>query len=497
MKRTLHLTIKNKITMAIENYLYKSPVEQISLGSAVQITLDNYYDLLKKQSGNLGANEYLQLKISCDALDISESVDMGSYKFFSYYNMLQRCDLTIDPTPVNGELLSSAIRLTELYGRFLSKLISLVEFKPLTKEQQAEVDNINTAIQKNKDIASALIDKELQDWNKYCLLKGVNPADVLHYNQWAKNFGQITQIRDLFDDNNKKRIKKKKILDSILNDPAEQIIIDAVNDFESPSMYLRYPMFPDYEYIPTVLSLQFLSQLPNGATALFDDRRVIGFDKTLTHIKTAKAGSINAELSKETGESKTIETDWGVSTSARKFLFSVKIDASSHTKIQEEFNNVTSLAIKNEATIVVGINYGEWFKPSLFEHPKVSANAALFQEFFGNNGSLLYYPTKMVLIRGFSATFTNTNEWQYDYENTFKVGGGGGFGAFGINFGLSGNYSQNTKEHKFEKNGTKLSMKDDESTVRFVGYIVKKNDALKEPAEASITNLINELDFVE
>jgi hypothetical protein len=293
--------------MAIKNYLYKSPVEQISLGSAVQITLDNYYDLLKEQSGNLSAKEYLQLKISCDALDISESVDMGSYKFFSYYNMLQRCDLTVDPTPVNGELLSSAIKLTELYGRFLNKLIALVEFKPLTKEQQAEIENINNAIEKNKEFASALIDKEQQNWKKYCQVKGVNPADVLHYNQWAKNFGQVIQIRELFDDNNKKRIKKKKILDSILNDPGDQIIIDAVNDFENPSMYLRYPVFPDYEYVPTILSLPYLSQLPHGTTALFDDRRVVGFDRTLAFIKTAKAGSINAELSKEIKESKTIE----------------------------------------------------------------------------------------------------------------------------------------------------------------------------------------------
>jgi hypothetical protein len=120
----------------------------------------------------------------------------------------------------------------------------------------------------------------------------------------------------------------------------------------------------------------------------------------------------------------------------------------------------------------------------------------LFQEFFGIGGSLLYYPTKMVLIRGFSATFANSNDWTYDYENTFKAGSGGGFGVFGINFGLSGNYSQNTKEHKFEKNGTTLTMKDDESTVRFVGYVVRKNDALESQVEANITSLVNELNFV-
>lgn len=455
-------------------------VQQITLGQAVNLTLDNYYDLVKAKVGNLGADEYLQLKISCDAIDISDQVNEGGYKFFSYYNLLQRADLTIDNGPISGELLTNVAKLSDVYGEFLDTLLTLVKFKPLTQAQQDEIEKINLAIGANKDKAMQLLAKEQKDWADYCKIKGVNPADVLHYEQWTIKFGQSREINDLFNDNDKKRIKKKKILDSILEDPADQTIIDAVSDFESPSFYLRYPVFPDYEYLPTVLSLPYLKQLPSGSSSLFDDRRAIGIDKTLNFVKTSNDGRFSATLDNTTNESNTIETSWSASTSVRKFIFSVKIDASETTKIQEEFNNVTGLTLKSESTITIGINYGAWFKPSLFSHPKILQSPTLFQKFFGKNGTLRYYATKFVVIRGFSTIFKNTNDWTYDYERNFSVGGGSGFSIFGLNFGLSGNYSQHIKNHKFIKNGTDLTITDDPETVRFIGYVVRKNTILEQ-----------------
>ena len=46
-----------------------SPVRDVPFGEALNISLDNYYDLLKSQVGGLRADEFLQLKLVADTVD--------------------------------------------------------------------------------------------------------------------------------------------------------------------------------------------------------------------------------------------------------------------------------------------------------------------------------------------------------------------------------------------------------------------------------------------
>jgi hypothetical protein len=77
------------------------PVQPVSFGTALNISLNNYYDLLKAHIGGLAANEYLQLKLIADPVDISDTdASKGGYRWWSYYNLLNRSDLSISPTPL-------------------------------------------------------------------------------------------------------------------------------------------------------------------------------------------------------------------------------------------------------------------------------------------------------------------------------------------------------------------------------------------------------------
>src|SRR5207244_4305617 len=113
--------------------------------------------------------------------------------------------------------------------------------------------------------------------------------------------------------------------------------------------------------------------------------------------------------------------------------------------------------------------------PTLFEHKRVKDNIHDFEQFFGPKGTLLYFPTHLILVRGFKVEFTSTQNWSFDYQHKFSASGGGGFNAFGISFGGSGSYSNEQKEHKVDVSNTKLTIADDPTTIRFVGYDVKKN----------------------
>src|SRR5206468_3615474 len=116
-----------------------------------------------------------------------------------------------------------------------------------------------------------------------------------------------------------------------------------------------------------------------------------------------------------------------------------------------------------------------WFQPTLFAAKHVKDNPNDFVSFFGPTGNLLYYPTALILVRGFTAEFLNTQSWTYDYQHDFSSSAGGGFSLFGINFGSSGSYTEHTKEHQVDQSSTRLKFWDDPATIRFVGYAVAKN----------------------
>jgi len=105
---------------------------------------------------------------------------------------------------------------------------------------------------------------------------------------------------------------------------------------------------------------------------------------------------------------------------------------------------------------------------------------------------LLYYPSKLILIRGFNISFISSQNWTYDYKKRFSASGGGGFSAFGVGFGGSASYSSNVKEHKVDSSGTTLTISDDENTIRFVGYAVKKNTVYQDETKANMERVFTE-----
>src|SRR5205809_6652647 len=94
-----------------------SPVKDVTFGQALKLSLNNFYDVLKEQVGKLGTDEYFQLRAIADTIDISET----DYPFFSYYNLLNRCDQAIDPQPPAGTIFTAAASLAHEYEKFLRK----------------------------------------------------------------------------------------------------------------------------------------------------------------------------------------------------------------------------------------------------------------------------------------------------------------------------------------------------------------------------------------
>ncbi|MDY1010350.1 hypothetical protein [Sphingomonas sp. CFBP9019] len=475
-----------------------SPVREITLGAALKISLDTYYDVLKQQTADLKADERLQLKLVASTIDISDDKKASEhgYKWFSYYNLVTRSDRAISPSPVDDEIQVGLESLASVYGQFIRKIRKYVTQRSLSAADETEIANIESKIELIKYQSDKFAASDYQRWQTFAPSRGIDVGDMAAYVQWSNKSGHLRDIEQLDKDLSRLTFDKQTIIKRATPDPTDQSIIDAEFRFEGPAMRLRYPIYPDYEY-PNGDSFNpvYLQLLATGTTALFDDRWSIAFDKTLGTIKTGLANALTGSLNRQTQASSSITTDWSGSASASYGPFSASASASEHTQIQSDFTTVTDISISSTASYRIELNI-PWMDATLFNHKYVRDNPHDFLEFFGSEGSLLYYPTALIVIRGFQISFLNSQNWTFDYQRKFSVKGGGGFKAFGVRFGGSGSYTRDEKEHKVDVSGTKLTIGDDTATIRFVGYALKKNKTVSaEIAVAASNGIFSDLQY--
>lgn len=470
----------------------ESPVKDVTFGTALEISLDNYYDLLKKQVGGLKQDEFLQLKLVADTIDISpdKKASEGGYIWWSFFNLLNRSDRAIAPTPVLGEVQTSLVSLADVYGRFLTKLRTYVTVDVLSPDDQVRVAELDLRIQDLKSDSMELYIRDRDAWKRYAEAMGYEIGDDTAYAQWVGQFGHLEQIQSNMDKISDAVTARQKLLDTQYSDPSDKEVIQAVADFENPAMRLRYPNTEDNLYSDgDKFSIDYLARLNLGSSALFDDRRAIFWDKSLATMRKGGGGSFDATFDKNTQKSTSITTDWSGSASGSYRFIRVKASASEHKSIQEDFTKATGISLKARSAYRVNLQFPAWFKPVLFSHRHVLKNPHAFREFFGPKGSMLYYVSALITVRGFETTFTSEQNWTYDYVRKFSASGGGGFNVFGISFGGKGSYSSHQTEHQVDQSTTKLSIKDDENTIRFVGYAVTKVDVFNRGVTGEIAAL--------
>jgi hypothetical protein len=453
------------------------PVKDVDFGTALKISLDNYYDLLKAQVGGLASEEFLQLKLAADTIDLSadKKASEGGYVWFSYTNLLNRSDRAITPTPVEGSVQVGLEALADVYARFLRRLRTYVVSKVLTPAEQVQVAELDVKIDALKDQSLNYLLLDREKWMKYADAMGFSPGDNSAYVQWSSTYGNIRRIEENNKAITRALFERKTITNRQYPNPDDQEVVQAEYDLDNPMMRLRYPLYADYLYPEgDRFSPSYLAMLPLGSTALFEDRHAAQWDKTLNTIRTQVAGSFTASFDKQTQSSSSITTDWSGSASGSYSFIKVRANASEHKKIQDDFRTGKAITLGAESAMRINITFPAWFRPALFSHRHVRENPFDFQEFFGEKGSLLYYPTALIVIRGFSVAFESTQAWTYDYERKFSASGGGGFGAFGIRFGGSASYNSHQTQHEVDVSNTTLKIADSKETIRFVGYAVKK-----------------------
>lgn len=455
-----------------------SPVKPVTPGAAMKITLDHYYDILKARAGNIANKQFIQLSLASSVLDLAPEPTVlkpsdGGYHWHSKYNMLQRCDRSIEIAEIDGELAAQLVPFSTYYGEFLDLLGQYAVKVELSPSDQARYAQIQLQLRDHKRTLRLFSSTDRSDWLQYAAQWQIEPGDYDAWARWSKDQGYFYEMRDERDAMIDLLAERKSILNRQWGDPADQTIAEAVVQFDRSTM--GYPIHPDNLYAdgdrfdPT-----FLSTAITQSDSQFEIRPVVGFSMTFENLIKSEAGAFSVTMDRTTSQSTSISTDWSAGASASYAFVRVSASASEHTSIQRDFNNTESVSVAANAVVPVDLNF-PWVNHALFNNKRVKENIRDFADFFGPRGKLRYYPIRVITLRGMEAKFKSSQAYSFDYERKFSARGGGGFSAFGISFGGSASYSKNVKKHEVDQAGTELTFTDGNGTIRFAGFVVQQN----------------------
>jgi hypothetical protein len=446
------------------------PIQDVSFGTALSISLNSYYDVLKFYLGGFGANEYLQLKLFADTIDISAK----DYPWYSQTNLLQCADQAIEPSPTTDSVTVTAVTLHAVYEEFLSQLVTYVVIANNTPDDQKTIQDLRLHVDALRQQHLAWVLQDHAGWVSYANATNQSAGNISGELDWDSQYGHGAEIVEISKEIAVAQFQVDKLLDKQYGEPEDIKIIQAHKDFYDPSMFMGYPIGVDSGYDDQKLFSQgYLATKTDSARFIWS--QVIGFDKSLDDMQNKPQGAITGHFDSSTATSTTISSDWGGSFSASYAFISVSASASEHTSIQDDFSKATSIDISSAASYKVALRFPHWFHAELFSCKRVVENIHDFAAFFGPKGSLLYYPTEIACVRGFSIAFHSSQNWTYDYDHKFSAQAGGGFNVFGFGFGGSGSYTNEQKQHTVSTSTTNLTIADDASTIRFVGYVLAKN----------------------
>lgn len=440
------------------------------------MTLDHFYSIIKAQAGNMEENSKFQLQATAMPLAISSKDQWFSLGILTRFADVGVADGAVSDTATK---VNSAHRVSQEFLSLLGVAMSLVQTKTLPGDVQTKIDNYTLEISNLDEKKTALQGRFQQDWQAYATATMKNPADLLAFTHWSAGYPHAAELATLFQDQARAVAMSEALSQKQYADPSHAEIADLYTKATSPAVRMHYPKYPDSLFSDDdkkKLNPVYLAGLSDNMSPIFDNSYTVTFNMPVSAIETVSQGGLQSTLSKTDIDNMTRDSSWSVSGSGGGFLGIGKVsgDASDTTKIKEDFSHVQTISVETKGLVAIPFTFGEWFDAGVLDgNALIRTNPKLFQRYLGQGGSLLYYPTHLIVARGLKLTFQSSQDWQYDYENHWKAGGGGSGSFFGISWGTSASKQVDETQHKVQKRGHDLVLDDGENSLRVMGYIVK------------------------
>lgn len=465
-----------------------SDIKEVDALADFRLTLDHFYTIVKEQVGNLQADQYIQLQATAVPLDVSQK-----YEWFSRSNLSGFFDVRIDPTPVAENvtdktpdlLLRAGARYSTAYEQFLAELLSLVEIKELDGATLKRIDDLTTRINNNGSRINGLLDQRFDDWQRYARASMIQPGDLYAFQHWLQGHHTTRAIVDLSQEQARDQSMIQALRLRQYADPDHQAVVDAWAAVTAPAARMRFPRYEDGTYLEEAkkFSPYYFAKLDDNDSNLFINRQLMTSRTALATIETGNVGAFSETITRQSMANSRITTDWSVSGRGGWGPFRMSAKASSHEQIREDFSHTQAITVGAKSLQAIPFD-ATWFDAAMLEHPLAVRNRRMFERFLGQQGTIRYQPTHLLVARGMNLKFTSVQDWSYDYESDFSASGSGSARIFGVGWGGGGSYSRSKREQKVERRGHDLVL-DDGENLRIIGYQVSEATAFENSLLAS------------
>lgn len=433
--------------------------------STIKNVVDLYYSWLIDMIGPKGKD-----KIALLSTIVTHDIDKAA-PLYSNYIFRQFADRTISVSPEDFGAGNTTDRYSRIYRNVIETAASELYAKgeltgPQTDQLNSYSGEITAAVTEIKNIRKL----SNSEWRAYAKEVSIPPNTPQWDLEQAKFYQPyIALIRDQRDRIVRAQSKKRAIWLSVFKDDPEGKAL--------ANIYERTIAEDSMQALPSDLITEQKYGLDPVNIGMAADSGIYAFEKelgilpsgTLTKI-LEMSGVRGATFEHNVVETHNHDSEWHTSGSGGWGLWSASASAQQENHFRQSLSNLENISISCDYLGEYWVNRKDWFSSTILKNKyvvEVLANDVQSAALLAN------CIASLIIVRGLKVTYKFKNVADTEVWSSYAYSGGGGYGAFGINFGkVSGGGSGNQYDHVIDTAERSVTFSDGANVCRVLAMRV-------------------------
>jgi hypothetical protein len=433
--------------------------------TTIKNVMDLYYSWLISMIGPKGKDK-IALLSTIVTHDVTKEAPL-----YTNYVYRQFADRTISISPEDFGPGNTNDRYSRVYRGIIEIAASdLYANANLTVDQQNLIDrwrgDVTAAITEIKNIRHI----SLKDWSDYAQQAGLHPGTPAYDLERAKFYQPYIAL--IKDQRQKIVVAQSKVraiyLSVFKNDKPAQQLADVYERTIAEDSQQALPRYIDIE------PKYKLDPITIGSAA---DAGLDGFEKelglfpsgTLTRILDME-GVRGEEFIKDVKETHNHDSEWHASASGGWGLWHANANASQEQHFRQSLSHLESISISCDFMGEYWVNRKDWFSSNILENKYVLPVLKLDSRAAAQLANCI---SSLIIVRGLKVKYKFKDVNDTAVWSSYSYSGGGGYGAFGIDFGSVGGGASGSKyDHVIDTTEKSVTLSDGSDVCRLLALRV-------------------------
>lgn len=433
--------------------------------STLKNVMDLYYSWLIQMIGPKG-NDKIALLSTIVTHDVIKDAPL-----YTNYIYRQFADRTISVSPEDFGAGNTNDRYSRVYRQIIDiAATDLYASAKLTPKQEQQVDlytgNITEAVEEIKNIRI----ESNRSWLEYAKQAGLQPGTPTYDLERAKYYQPyIALIKDQRQKIVTAQAKKKAIWLSVFKND--------IPGRELAEIYERTIAEDNKQSLPTDINIEKkygLDPITIGAAA---DSGIFAFETelgllpsgTLTRILDM-TGVRGETFKRNVTETHNHDSEWHASASGGWGLWHASASASEEHHFRQSLQNLESISISCDFMGEYWVGRRDWFSSTILTNKYVTEAIKQNPSYAAR---LALCISSLIIVRGLKVKYIFKNVNDTAVWSSYNYSGGGGYGAFGIDFGsVGGGSSGNSYDHVVDTTDKSVTFFDGKDVCRLLALRV-------------------------